>query len=106
MSKKENVTGQLGWQDKTQTHCKNGRFFRPGITREIFTILKLIWKITFEFVGKNLGPTLNFTPKVFTKNLGTVQNSTPKYVACPEYVIYWKNTPGDIEIQVFLFDYR
>ena len=30
--KKENVTGQLGWQGKAQSHRENSRFFQPGIT--------------------------------------------------------------------------
>ena len=30
--KKENVTGQLGWQSKAQSHRNNWRFFQPGIT--------------------------------------------------------------------------
>ena len=32
----------------------------------------LIWKSTFGFVGRNLGPTLNLNPKI------SVQNSTSK----------------------------
>ena len=32
MSKKENVTGGLGWQGKAQTHDKNWRFFRSPVT--------------------------------------------------------------------------
>ena len=90
MSKKENVTGPLGWQGEARTHRKNWRFFQYSITGDYHDSCNLIWKMTLTFVRKNLGTTRNLIPEVMTKNLGTVQNSTPKHVACPRYITYWK----------------
>ena len=60
-------------------------------SQEIITSLGILFgRSHSDLLEKNLGTTLNLTPKVLIKNLGTVQNSTPKHVACPEYVIYWK----------------
>ena len=89
MSKKEiEITGQLSWQGKAQTHRKNSRFFRPAVTEVITIFAILIGRSHSDLSEKKSGNYL--TPKVLTKNLGTVQNSTPKHVTCPEYVMYWK----------------
>ena len=53
----------------------------------------LICKITFGFVGRNLGPTLNLNPKI------SVQNSTSKRgISWIRHLL--EDTPGDTEIQV------
>ena len=97
--KEGNVTGQLGWQGKAQSHHKNWIFFQPGIThmKDYHDSCDLIWKITFGFVGKNLGHTLNFNQKKCAK-------LTPKHVACPVFVIYWK-IPHDHLIPRSKFSY-
>ena len=76
MSKKENVTGQLSWQGKAQTHCKNQRFFQTAITGDHHNSSDLIWKVTFGFVKK----------KIIYRKIPQVILST--------------------EIQVFVFDHR
>ena len=43
LKKKENVTVQLGWQGKAQSHCNDWRFFQPGITLEIISIVAILF---------------------------------------------------------------